>query len=259
MTEILSSAQMRSIEAAAIESGQATGLALMERAGTGVVGAIFAEWPDLASGPHRAVVLCGPGNNGGDGFVVARLLDALGWRVDVFLYGEPERLPPDAAANYRRWGAVGGIHRLAAPRPTSEQMKAFMNAASHLSDTMRDLETDAPPPPFVVIDALFGIGLSRPLTGIDQIVACWDHLIRFRDLNNARVVALDIPSGLDADTGNTVCGDEMAGAGVLPADLTVTFHGHKPGHLAGPRTRFCGKVVVVDIGLGPWDTHRHDA
>jgi ADP-dependent NAD(P)H-hydrate dehydratase / NAD(P)H-hydrate epimerase len=91
MTELLTAAQMRAIEAAAIASGEVTGLELMERAGRGVVEAIFEEWPELRATTHRAVVLCGPGNNGGDGFVVARLLQEWGWEVEVFLYGDPEK------------------------------------------------------------------------------------------------------------------------------------------------------------------------
>ena len=85
MTELLTAAQMRAIEQAAIASGEVTGLELMERAGRGVVEAIFEEWPELKATSYRAVVLCGPGNNGGDGFVVARLLKDWGWEVEVFL------------------------------------------------------------------------------------------------------------------------------------------------------------------------------
>ncbi len=99
MTELLTAAQMRAVEAAAIAGGEVTGLELMERAGRGVVEAIFEEWPELRATSHRAVVLCGPGNNGGDGFVVARLLKEWGWEVEVFLYGDPSRLPPDARVN----------------------------------------------------------------------------------------------------------------------------------------------------------------
>src|SRR6056297_2575710 len=109
MTELLTAAQMRAIEQAAIESGQVTGLELMERAGHGVVEAVFEEWPKLARAPHRAVVLCGPGNNGGDGFVVARLLKEWGWEVEVFLYGDPAKLPSDAKANYERGQRLGGV------------------------------------------------------------------------------------------------------------------------------------------------------
>ncbi|MBO6804736.1 MAG: hypothetical protein JJ893_15885, partial [Thalassospira sp.] len=92
----------------------------MERAGLGVVEAIFEEWPELAvhgrgaslpdtmknldkNNAFRALVLCGPGNNGGDGFVVARLLKACGWAVAVYLFGDPARLPPDARINFERW------------------------------------------------------------------------------------------------------------------------------------------------------------
>ena len=112
MSELLTSAQMRAIETAAIESGEVTGLELMERAGRGVVEAVFEEWPKLAQSSHRAVVLCGPGNNGGDGFVVARLLKEWGWEVEVFLYGNPEKLPPDAKVNYERWRALGAVSGL---------------------------------------------------------------------------------------------------------------------------------------------------
>ena len=107
MTELVTAAQMRACEAAEIASGTVTGRDLMERAGQGVVDAVLAEWPHLAAGQRRAVVLCGPGNNGGDGFVVARLLVQRGWVVDVHLFGDPDRLPPDAHANCQRWAAIG--------------------------------------------------------------------------------------------------------------------------------------------------------
>mgnify|MGYP001804741293 CR=1 FL=1 len=88
MTELLTAAQMRAIEQAAIDSGEVTGLELMERAGQGVVDAIFAQWPELRLKTHRAVILCGPGNNGGDGCVIARLLKCWGWEIVLFLYGD---------------------------------------------------------------------------------------------------------------------------------------------------------------------------
>lgn len=109
MTELLTAARMRAIEQAAMDSGAVTGLELMERAGRGVVEAVFAQWPDLAAAPRRALVLCGPGNNGGDGFVIARLLYGWGWAVEVCLYGDPEKLPPDARANHDRWCALGPV------------------------------------------------------------------------------------------------------------------------------------------------------
>ncbi len=107
MSELLTADQMRAIEQAAIESGEVTGLELMERAGQGVVEAIFKEWPEYVTAPKSASILCGPGNNGGDGFVVARLLHSRGWDVEVFLYGDAENLPPDARVNYERWSELG--------------------------------------------------------------------------------------------------------------------------------------------------------
>lgn len=248
MTELLTAAQMRAIEAAAIASGQVTGLELMERAGRGVVEAVFEEWPELRGGSFRAVVLCGPGNNGGDGFVVARPLKERGWEVEVFLYGDPEKMPPDARVNYERWVGMGEVSMLTYPILTDAEDEHFSFLASHMRDCDRGLDGN-PFPPFLMVDALFGIGLTRPLTGIDPVVWHWDNLALFRDLNNSRLVAVDVPSGLSSDSGDIVFGEGCAGTGVLPADLTVTFHRLKRGHSEGPFHRLCGKVVVKDIGL----------
>ncbi|MFN3643856.1 MAG: NAD(P)H-hydrate epimerase [Gemmobacter sp.] len=211
---------MRAIEAAAIASGAVSGRALMERAGAGVVAAMLDLWPDLAAKPGRAMVLCGPGNNGGDGFVIARLLAQRGWQATVLMLGDPARLPPDAAAARRDWAAIGPTRALAAgadPGPA-------------------DLG-----PGDVVIDALYGIGLSRPARDAAHLFA------RFmREARPWRVVAVDVPSGIDADTG------APPGGGPAPhaaADLTVTFHRPKPGHVAGAGRPPFGTVRVVDIGL----------
>ncbi|MDU8913610.1 NAD(P)H-hydrate dehydratase [Aestuariicoccus sp. MJ-SS9] len=240
MTELLTAAQMRALEKAAIDSGAVTGLALMERAGQGVVEAVLAEWPDLKKGVHKAVVLCGPGNNGGDGFVIARLLAGRGWTVEVYLYGDPERLPPDARTNYDRWMTIGGVGPL---DPRFEP--STRNAA-------------------VVVDALFGTGLGRPIEGLDLLL---------RDLCDAqgvgaglpeaerpafhpRVVAVDIPSGICSDSGRPLCPASFEGlpgklaAPAAAADLTVSFHRLKAGHVLDEGPAYCGKVVVTDIGLG---------
>lgn len=229
MTEILTSAQMRSIEAAAIESGAVTGLELMERAGAGAVAAVLAQWPDLAKGGHRAAVLCGPGNNGGDGYVIARLLAERGWMVQVLAWGEPGDGAPDARAMRIGWDRFGPVAPLGS-------LGDFGFAQLW---------------PELVVDALFGTGLTRALpeplgnvlTGIDH----WDERVR----PGCRFVAVDIPSGLCADTGRKL-------GRVLPAGLTVTFHAEKHGHRLEDGPKLCGKVVVVDIGLDPWDHHRHD-
>ncbi|WP_377506470.1 NAD(P)H-hydrate dehydratase [Octadecabacter sp. R77987] len=199
---------MRATEQAAIASGSVTGLDLMERAGRGVVDAVFDEWPELAATAHRAVVLCGPGNNGGDGFVVARLLRAWGWEVAVCLYGDAAKLPSDAKVNYERWCEMGAV------------------------STNPPAKTDAD----LIVDALFGTGLTRALDGAAQ-----DWLV---SVGTARVVALDLPSGVCSDSGKVL----GSGAGAR-ADLTVTFHSLKPGHLLAAGPDRSGKVVIADIGL----------
>lgn len=210
---------MRAIERAAIESGAVTGLELMERAGRGVVDAVFAEWPELKATSHRAVVLCGPGNNGGDGFVVARLLKEWGWEVEVFLYGDPAKLPPDARVNYERWLVMGVVAELSP------------------EDGFHD-----PWAPALIVDALFGTGLSRPLDfTLGRMLPDWD----LRDTpGRPRVVAVDVPSGLCADSGRTLKDSDG-----YWADLTVSFHDLKRGHVLAEGPFLCGKVVVHDIGL----------
>ncbi|AVO37291.1 NAD(P)H-hydrate dehydratase [Pukyongiella litopenaei] len=225
MAELLSAAQMRAIEAAAIGTGTVTGLELMERAGRGVVDAVLARWPALADEPRRAVVLCGPGNNGGDGFVIARLLvQEHGWQVDLSLLGDPGRLPPDAAANHTRWCGIGPCHPL----------------------TDRSLGTvDAPPD--LVFDALFGTGLARGVDGDAGFLL--GNLEMLRADFGVRCVAVDIPSGLCSDTGRDL--------GNCPAvDLTVSFHAEKRGHRLSEGPGFCGHVTVADIGL-PHDGRSH--
>ncbi|MEZ5794998.1 NAD(P)H-hydrate epimerase [Albidovulum sp.] len=225
MTELLTAAQMRAIEEAAIASGEVTGLELMERAGRGVVEAIFEEWPQLRETSHRAVVLCGPGNNGGDGFVVARLLKERGWEVEVFLYGDPERLPPDARVNYERWLGLGE------------------NVLGGLDRGLPLIQAE------VLVDALFGTGLSRPLHGFEALFA-QIYEAQNNKLSGPRspwidvVVAVDILSGTCADSGRilTDCANDA-----VCADLTVSFHGRKIGHVLSEA--WAEKVVVADIGL----------
>ncbi len=259
MTDLLTSAQMRAIERAAIDSGHVTGLELMERAGRGVVTAILAHWPDMQARPHRAVILCGPGNNGGDGFVVACELARRGWSVDVFFYGLRARLPPDAAQMHDRWQALGAINALSFLQPTKTELRRFKDRASSMPEMLgQPAQEDGPPqPPFLLVDALFGIGLSRPLVALEEILLQVDHLYCFRCLNNCRIVSIDVPSGLDADKGAFVIDENSFSLGGVCSDLTVTFHAPKQGHLSGIGPRVCGALKVVDIGLGPWEGQRH--
>ena len=212
MTELLTAAQMCAIEAAAVASGEVTGLELMERAGRGVVEAIFEEWPEVAKTSHRAVVLCGPGGNGGDGFVVARLLKEWGWEVEVFLYGTPEKMPPDARVNYERWVGRGEVGASAAFDPWAHHG--------------------------LFVDALFGTGLSRKLDA--------EVLRMISELGGDRVVAIDCPSGYCLDSGRALFdGDHMACA----ANLTVTFQFLKIGHMLANAPGGMGKLRTVDIGI----------
>ena len=197
--EILTVAEMTAADQAAIAAGT-PGTTLMERAGEAVVEAIVARFT-----PRRTIVLCGPGNNGGDGYVTARLLAQQGWDVGVQVAAPPKS--PDAIAAAARWtGRVGLMSAQAA-----------------------DAE--------LVVDALYGAGLDRPLTAETQRLARaserWAH----------KVVAIDTPSGLSGDTGRKV-GDEC-----FSAALTVTFHRRKVGHVLQPGLGYCGEVVVADIGL----------
>ena len=222
MTELLTAAQMRAIEQGAINSGEVTGLELMERAGRGVVEAVFEEWPDLAAAPRRAVVLCGPGNNGGDGFVVARLLKDWGWDVEVFLYGDPAKLPPDAKANYERWMKVGGLETWDAEAMGENVMRSNVD---------------------LVVDALFGTGLARSLS--QELRPLWKgYMVSVWSDDDIRFVAVDVPSGVCSDSGRGL------GQQSLAANLTVTFHKPKNAHCLGDGPLACGRVIVKDIGLG---------
>jgi NAD(P)H-hydrate epimerase len=178
--------------------------ALMEAAGTGIAGAIRSRWQ-----PTPTVVLCGPGNNGGDGFVAARLLREAGWAVRVALMGKREALKDEAALNAERW--EGPVEPL----------------ATGVLDGAR-----------LVVDALFGAGLQRPLEGTPRAVV---EAIGERGLP---CVAVDVPSGVHGDTG------QVLGA-AAQAQVTVTFFRRKPGHLLLPGRELAGRVVVVDIGTPP--------
>lgn len=237
MTEVLTSAQMRAIERAAIISDSVTGADLMERAGRGAVSAIMAQWPDLGQGRHHAVVLCGPGNNGGDGAVMARLLRLRGWHVEVLLVHTGAALPPEAAHHHRLWSELGPVSALTLQTASSGSR------------------------PDVLVDALFGIGLSRPLP-LDLCAAI--HAVRnrapaFVASRPCRVVAVDCPSGLDCDTGRFLLPPRAESSPdwwsregqprQMWADLTVTFHAPKPGHYTDPPAS--AALRVIDIGLKP--------
>ncbi|WP_045319732.1 bifunctional ADP-dependent NAD(P)H-hydrate dehydratase/NAD(P)H-hydrate epimerase [Limimaricola cinnabarinus] len=202
---LLSAAEMRDAEAQAIAAGT-SGSVLMERAGAAVVVALEAFWPDLAPGA-RACILCGPGGNGGDGYVVAQLLHMRGWRVRV--HALAPATTPDARAQAEKWAATGVT-------------EGWDEAAASVQDA--DL----------VIDALFGLGLSRSL-GPEVAAIC--------EARPRRLLAIDLPSGLCSDSGRVI-GDTC-----LDADLTVSFHMPKRGHVLAEGPARCGALDIRDIGL----------
>ncbi|MCC5958095.1 MAG: NAD(P)H-hydrate dehydratase [Rhodobacteraceae bacterium] len=213
MVEILTSAQMRAIEGAAIDSGAVTGLELMECAGQKVVDETVRHWGIDQESPCSALILCGPGNNGGDGFVMARLLTERGWQVTACLYGDHDKLPPDARRNHDRWARSAAVHPLT-----------------------RTI-ADALAPDTFIIDALFGTGLTRALD-----VALTNILQELAGRAARGRIAIDAPSGLCMDSGRAL-------GYVLAADLTVTFHRAKIGHYLTDGPEACGALKVADIGL----------
>lgn len=198
---LLTPEQMGQADQAAITSG-VPGFELMEAAGRAVAAALQARWR-----PCPVLVLCGPGNNGGDGFVVGRLLQEAGWKVTLALLGERDALRGDAARHAARWqGEIRSMH-------------------TGLLDGVE-----------LVVDALFGAGLSRDVNGLAAEMLC---AVEQRGLP---VCAVDMPSGVDGATG------QVRGVAVQAA-LTVTFFRKKPGHVLFPGRALCGDIVVADIGI----------
>ncbi len=206
--ELLTADEMRRIEGAAIESGVVSGWQLMRAAGEGAVAAVFARFPELAASSYRAVVLCGPGNNGGDGFVMARVLRGWGWEVAVYLLGDAERLPPDARRAFEAWEG-----------PVAPLDQAQVRGAQ------------------LVVDAVFGTGLTRGLPeGLTRPLA-------EARAAGAYIVAVDVPSGLDPTTG---AADPATVPADLTASFHREKLGHVIG--AGPELSGDVVVIDIGLG-----------
>ncbi len=204
LLDLLFTAEMARADRAAIEGGT-PGSILMDRAGSAVADACG----PMLTAAARVLVLCGPGNNGGDGFVAARRLLARGVSVRLALLGSRDDLAGDAAEAARGWQAdIEDAARVTFP------------------------ETD------LVVDALFGAGLSRPLGG--DAAALVERL----NASGLPVLAVDVPSGVDGNTGGTQ-------GPAVRARRTVTFFRLKPGHLLLPGRTLCGETVLADIGIDP--------
>ena len=219
----LSCRAARELDAQAIDGGVAS-LLLMENAGRACAMACLEMLSEKKSGD--VVVLAGPGNNGGDGFVIARTLFNHGVSASVYFVGEPGKLAqlsPDAADHGRMW-------RDLAPGRT------VIHEVYRDSAGLAELRADLGRGPALIVDSLFGSGLCRELTGIFAEVV---------DLVNATaidVLAVDIPSGIHGDTGQVL-------GTAIRADRTVTFVAHKPGLLLGAGPAHAGAVQVAEIGI----------
>lgn len=202
MHRLLTPNEMAEADRLTIESGRFSGYALMQRAGAAVAAVILERFPAAS----RVDVLCGPGNNGGDGYVIASLLKQSG--VDV-----------------RVW-------RSQAPKAGTDAALA----AEACSLPIGELSAFAAEPGALVVDALFGAGLSKPLEG--------DYARVVEDVADARapVVAVDLPSGVSGESGAAL-------GAAIKADVTVTFFRRKPGHLLYPGRGLCGETIVADIGI----------
>ncbi len=204
------------------------GTTLMENAGAAVA-RHAREALGSAGRAGRALVLCGPGNNGGDGWVAARHLEQAGWQVQVRTLVDRAALRGDAAHHAQLWSGDAAV--------------VDADGAIELSDVD------------VVIDALFGAGLARPLDGVAAALA--RQVNRAHEMGEIKVVAVDTPSGLSGDTGRVLGAeaDHIGEAGtleqglVIAADRSVTFFRAKPGHLLPPGNRLCGRLAVDDIGI----------
>jgi len=200
--------EVRILDRTATSAFGIPGYELMARAADAVCAAAMARWPDAS----RWVVLCGAGNNGGDGYVIARLARQRGRDVRVCALVDPAQLSGDAASAWQDFTADGGALQPFAP------------------DVLEDSD--------LVVDALLGIGLTRPVSG--QFLAA----INAVNASGRPVVAVDIPSGLDATTGLPV---DTA----VRADLTVTFVGRKLGLYLGQGPDYTGQVHFSDLGIPP--------
>ena len=216
---VLTARAMREADRRTIEELGLPGRVLMETAGRGAAD-VAARMLGTVAG-RTVVCLCGRGNNGGDGFVLARVLHARGARVHVVTLADVSAMSDDAAANYRL------LEQLAAA-DASERL--------HLHRLDSPAELDHLPPADLYVDALLGTGLSSPLRSPIR------ELVQWLNERAAPVLAVDIPTGLDSDTG------EVLGAAVA-ATRTVTMGALKVGLLLGEGPRLCGAIDVIEIGI----------
>lgn len=229
---------MREIDRLTVETYRTPSVLLMESAGEACVRAVQAHFPGDLHG-LKALVLCGKGNNGGDGASVARGLTRVGAQCDVVLFGKLSEAIGDARLHLEMVSRLASFEAGSSisPAPLTFTECDGVAAWEQIARPRRTYD--------VIVDALFGTGLSRPLDGVFLKVI--EHLSLLRQARDRvlgvrpLILSVDIPSGLDADKSNPI------GAAVK-ADLTVTFTAAKPANVLPPAAEFCGELVVADIG-----------
>ncbi len=216
MPTSLSREQLRRVDQDAVSQYGMSSLILMENAGRGAAELIHQHYG--AADHSRAIIICGPGNNGGDGCVIARHLHNRNWQTTVFVSGELDRLAPDTHANLSILEKMAMDITMA----NADQVCEKLAASDHTHD--------------VIVDCLLGTGFTGDVRSpTDMLIRQMNHI------NKRATVAIDLPSGLDCDTGK-------ASNATIRADLTITFVAKKIAFDQPDATNYTGRIEVTDIG-----------
>jgi ADP-dependent NAD(P)H-hydrate dehydratase / NAD(P)H-hydrate epimerase len=235
--KIVTAAEMREIDARTTELYAVPSLLLMEAAANASAREIAARLGHLSK--KKVLVLCGRGNNGGDGAALARAMCNAGAIVTLVLFGRVEETEGDARTNFETARRLADFRAGSGERPSPLAFVECRDIAAweEIASARHDYD--------VIVDGLFGTGLTRPLEGVFGKVVAHLELLRAARERSGRerplFVSLDIPSGLNADSHGTI-------GPAVRADLTVTFTAPKPANCIPPASRFCGQLVVADIG-----------
>src|SRR4030042_4218510 len=216
--KLVTTAEMREIDKTAIERYGIPGPVLMENAGRGAAEAILTTKPELTYG-QKVAIFSGPGNNGGDGFVIARWLAERGVLVALYLLTSPEKLKGDALTNYK---IITHLNIPVIAVSSDQEWSRYQDKAA--SENV------------LFIDAIFGTGLKGEVRGVMATVINWLTGLK------KPVWSVDIPSGLDADTGRPL-------GTAVRADFTITFGLPKIGQIVSSGPEFTGPLKIIDIGI----------